>query len=118
MLVVGVVGQGAAHVMGVVLGLLEEGSHMVVVQPVLDSMTVADGFDKAAVSQDAELVGNGGLRRASGDREVADAERTPGQGVEQPGAGRIRESIKGPDHQLEDLPLWDGRPAVGHGLRV
>ena len=51
------VGTSPENVVGVVLGLMEEGSHVVVVEPVLDLMTVtADSLYQPPILEQAQLM--------------------------------------------------------------
>jgi hypothetical protein len=59
----------AQHVIGVVLGFLEDGSDMVVVDPVLDLIAgTPDCRDQMSFAEQAELVGDGRLAGADDQR--------------------------------------------------
>lgn len=103
----------------VVLGLLEQGGHVVVVQVVLDLVAAApDCPDQPAVTEQAELVRYGGLAGSDGERDVAHADRTPHKGIQDLCPGGVAEGIERFDHQPQDLWFGKSQARVGNSFKV
>ena len=110
------VGKASPHVVGVELGLLEEGGHMVIVEPVLDLIVLPpDGLHQATVAQETQLMRNGGLGDSGCEGQVADTHWPARERVEDLGAGQIAESFEGTHHELEDVVRGQSGSGIGDG---
>ena len=101
-----------------ILRLFEECRDVMVVESVLDEMALPQRFDQAAIAKDTELVRYGRLGRPGRDREVAHAQRSAVQCIENLRAGPIRQGVESLDHELDDLLIWERGLAVGNRLGV
>ena len=91
---------------GVELRLFEEGGDVVIVDSVLDAVAVPPhGFHQAPISKETQLVRNGGLGHANGEGEIADAERTSCQRIQDLCPRRIAQGVESTDDKFEDFRL-------------
>jgi hypothetical protein len=105
-------------VVGVVLGLAEQRSEVVIVDRVIDEVAVTPWLDEPTVAQEAELVRHRGLRDARQEGQVAHAQRSFDQRIHDPGAGWVGKSAEGLDHHVEQVIGRNGASRAGQGLGV
>lgn len=106
----------APDVVGMELRLLEEGGHVVIVEPVLDLVVLsADGLNQPAIAQEAELVRNGRLGDSRCEREVSYAHGPAREGIEDLGPGQVAERLEGPNDKVQDVVRRESGLGIGDG---
>ena len=99
-----------------VLGLPQQRRHMLIVDRVIHCRPVPPRLHHSSVTEEAELVGHGGLGDGGDNGQITDAELPGAQRVEDAGTGRIAEDVEGFDDEQQQLVAWDRRSCLGHRL--
>jgi hypothetical protein len=110
-LLVGVVGNVLTHVVDVVLRLAEQCRQVVIVQGVGDDVSAAFWPNKVVLPQKAHLVRDSRFADANEDGQVSPAQRSVGQPIKDPRAGRIAKCSENSRHTGENHLVG------GRGLR-
>jgi hypothetical protein len=74
--------------------LIKNGSHMLVLQGIVDHLPLPPVLHKPGLPEGPQLMGNGGLAHAQKGRNVADAHFRPQEGADYPDPGGIAEHFK------------------------
>src|SRR6266699_3084980 len=88
------IGQSLPYMIDVIVGLFEEGSHVVIIHCVVDNVPLTSWFDQAAIPQNAQLVRNSRFGHPNENGEISYAHGAHRQGVEDASTRRVCQRLK------------------------